>query len=98
MSTGRLVCVGETLWDVLPHGEFLGGAPLNVALHATRLGLGATVVTRVGNDTRGLNAVDRIRTLGVDTRLIQIDPELPTGTAEATLGADGSASYRFPAP
>ena len=98
MSTGRVICVGETLWDVLPSGEFLGGAPLNVALHATRLGLSATVVSRVGRDDRGFRALERIRSLGVDTRLIQTDPVHPTGIAEATLGADGSASDRCPAP
>lgn len=98
MSTGRVICVGETLWDVLPTGEFLGGAPLNVALHATRLGLSASVVSRVGRDDRGSRALERIRSLGVDTRLIQIDPEHPTGIAEATLAPDGSATYRFPAP
>jgi fructokinase len=98
VSIGRLICVGETLWDVLPHGEFLGGAPLNVALHATRLGLDATVISRVGNDQRGRRAIERMRSMGVDTQFVQIDPVLPTGTAEATLGADGSASYQFPAP
>ena len=98
MSTGRVICVGETLWDVLPTGEFLGGAPLNVALHATRLGLAATVVSRVGSDDRGTRALDRIRSLGVDTRLIQTDSVNPTGIAQATLGSDGSATYQFPAP
>jgi len=98
VATGRVICVGETLWDVLPHGEFLGGAPLNVALHATRLGLSSAVVSRVGADVRGESALARIRALGVDTALVQVDPLHPTGIAEATLGVDGSASYRFPHP
>jgi fructokinase len=93
-----VICVGETLWDVLPDGEFLGGAPLNVALHATRLGLSTAVISRLGSDQRGQLALERMRALGVDTRLVQIDPVHPTGIAEATLGPDGSASYRFPAP
>jgi len=38
MIPASVLCVGETLWDVLPTGEFLGGAPLNVAAHLVRLG------------------------------------------------------------
>jgi sugar/nucleoside kinase (ribokinase family) len=87
VSTGRVICVGETLWDVLPTGEFLGGAPLNCSA-ALRLAWAypATVVSRVGSDDRGSRALDRIRSLGVDTRLIQSDPVHPTGIAQATLG------------
>lgn len=98
MSTGRVICVGETLWDILPNGEFLGGAPMNVALHATRLGLSAAVVSRVGADARGQRALERMHALGVDTQLVQIDALRPTGIAAATLGPDGSASYQFPSP
>jgi fructokinase len=98
VSPARLLCVGETLWDVLPHGEYLGGAPLNVAAHATRLGLGVGLVSRVGNDERGRRALAEIGRRGVDAALLQVDPALPTGIAEATLDATGSASYRFPAP
>ncbi len=94
----RFFCIGETLWDVLPSGEFLGGAPLNVALHAARLGCNVTLVSRLGTDARGDRARAQIASLGVPTSLIQIDPARPTGIAQATLGPDGSASYRFPAP
>jgi fructokinase len=94
----KLLCVGEMLWDVLPEGEFLGGAPLNVALHARRLGLDTQLVSRLGDDDRGRRAFDRVRALGLTGDLIQIDPTYPTGIAAATLGADGSASYQFPFP
>ena len=98
MAVSRLICVGETLWDVLPQGEFLGGAPLNVATHAARLGLEARLVSRVGGDDRGRRALAEIRRRGVDIALLQIDPTLPTGIAQASLDAAGSASYHFPAP
>jgi len=93
-----VVCVGETLWDVLPHGEYLGGAPLNVAAHLSRLGVDTRLVSRVGADRRGREALERIAALGLDTRLVERDADLPTGTAEARVDASGSASYRFPAP
>lgn len=97
MPPGSAICVGEALWDVLPHGEFLGGAPLNVAAHATRLGLRARLLSRVGDDVRGRRALAELAARGVDSSLVQVDPLLPTGTAQATLDAAGAASYRFPA-
>ncbi len=98
MPASRLICFGETLWDVLPQCEFLGGAPLNVASHAAHLGLDARLVSRVGADNRGHRALAEIERRGVSTALVQVDPTLPTGIAEATLDAGGSANYRFPAP
>ncbi len=93
-----MLCVGETLWDVLPQGEFLGGAPLNVAAHLVRLGRPALPVTRVGDDARGAEAVRRMRSLGIATDLVQLDRELPTGEARAVIGADGAAAYAFKQP
>jgi len=83
---------------VLAHGEFLGGAPLNVAAHLTRLGFPALLVSRVGADERGRRALQEMRALGLDTRLVQIDADLPTGIARADVDAAGAASYVFPAP
>ncbi len=98
MSAVPVVCLGETLWDVLPTGEFLGGAPLNVAAHLTRLGTPALLVSRVGADERGRRAFSELKALGLDTSRVQVDPWLPTGEARATLDAAGAASYAFLAP
>lgn len=98
MSEPTVLCLGETLWDILPHGEFLGGAPLNVAAHLTRLGVRAVLVSRVGADPRGRAALAEMRALGLDTARVQIDPWLPTGEARAALDASGSASYVFLQP
>lgn len=93
-----IVCFGEILWDVLPRGTFLGGAPLNVAAHLARLGQKAELVSRVGPDERGLAAKARVRELGVGDCSLQQDYALPTGEARAVLAADGSASYEFETP
>jgi len=53
MNRPKILCAGETLWDVLPAGEFLGGAPFNVAGHAARIGAHALLATRLGKDSRG---------------------------------------------
>ena len=93
MST--ILCAGETLWDVLPTGEFIGGAPFNVAGHAARLGAHALLAARIGDDARGRRALEAAQALGIDTSLVQIDPQLPTGEARAVLDATGSAHYEF---
>jgi len=93
-----VLCVGETLWDVLPTGEFLGGAPLNVAAHLVRLGTPAALVSRVGIDWRGHLALERMHELHLDTSHVQTDARLPTGEARAVLDATGSASYAFLEP
>jgi len=98
MNRPKILCAGETLWDVLPAGEFLGGAPFNVAGHAARIGAHALLATRLGKDARGRRALEQARALGVDLSLVQIDPKLPTGEARAVLDASGSAHYEFLSP
>ena len=98
MSQPVILCAGETLWDVLPSGEFLGGAPFNVAGHAARLGARALLATRLGRDERGARALEVAHSLGIDTVLAQHDPQLPTGEARAVLDTTGSAHYVFLTP
>ncbi len=98
MTATTILCAGETLWDLLPGGEFVGGAPFNVASHCARLGARALLVTRLGKDERGRRALDQARANGLDLSLLQIDPRLPTGVARAVLDAAGSASYEFLRP
>jgi fructokinase len=93
-----IVCAGEALWDVLPRGEFIGGAPFNVASHAARLGARALLLTRLGDDARGERALSLARENGVDTSLVQRDATLATGEARAVLDASGSAHYEFLTP
>ncbi len=73
-----VVIWGELLWDRFPDGPQLGGAPANVAWHLAQAGGWAQLVTRVGDDDAGREAVERIAQL-VDTDLVQVDPERATG-------------------
>ncbi|MDT7858383.1 PfkB family carbohydrate kinase [Rubrivirga sp. S365] len=83
--TGEILCVGELLWDALPKGLFLGGAPLNVAFHLHALGERVAVVSRVGDDRLGREALRRMADRGVATELVQVDPELDTGFVRVSL-------------
>lgn len=93
IASPALVCFGECLWDILPRGIFLGGAPMNVAYHASRLGLVALPVSAVGRDLLGDEALARIAAWGVDTTFVTRVRRRPTGTVRAKLDPRGSASY-----
>ena len=80
MTEPRLVLgLGELLWDVLPEGPRLGGAPANFAVMAGRLGNHAALLSRIGRDDPGRTAVDRLDPLPVDASLLQVDPVHETG-------------------
>lgn len=85
--------LGELLWDLLPAGPQLGGAPANFALHARALGAEAALVTRVGRDARGREARARLAAAGLPADLVQEDPVAPTGTVGVTLAADGQPAF-----
>jgi fructokinase len=86
-------CFGEVLWDCLPRGLFLGGAPLNVAAHLVRLGVPASMISAVGDDVLGDEALARIEGYGVDARYVARLKGIPTGSVGVKLDADGNAKY-----
>lgn len=92
-----IACLGEILWDVLPRGIFLGGAPLNVAYHLSRQGLRALPVSAIGRDFLGGEVRRRMQLWGVDASGVADAARRPTGTVLATLDARGVARYRFAA-
>lgn len=88
-----IIGLGEVLWDLLPTGKQLGGAPANFAYHAHALGARAWVVTRIGQDELGNEILGRFRALGLPTDLISIDPVAPTGTVSVQLSSDGQPRF-----
>ena len=92
MNQPVIVGLGEVLWDLLPHGKFLGGAPANFAFHASQLGAEGIVASAVGRDVLGDEIVARLESLGLSTDYLQRN-DSPTGTVTATLDTEGKASY-----
>lgn len=88
-----IVGIGELLWDLLPSGVHLGGAPANFCYIASVLGASATIVSRVGTDELGSRAVKTLGEHGLNTLMVQSDAEHPTGTVNVTLSGDGLPSY-----
>lgn len=97
MSSFTIVGLGELLWDCLPEGRKLGGAPANFAYHASILGNKGITATRVGTDDLGNEAVAMLEKAGLDTSFIQRDEKHPTGTVDVTVDEKGHANYTFAA-
>jgi fructokinase len=93
VSPPLIVGIGEILWDLLPAGRQLGGAPANFAYHANALGAHGAVVSRVGDDDLGREILQRLDALGVDRTHVSTDPDYPTGTVDVRLDPAGVPTY-----
>jgi fructokinase len=89
----KFVGIGEVLWDLLPGGRQLGGAPANFAYHASALGAEGILVSRVGRDESGREILRRLEDLGLRTEAVEEDPTAPTGTVTVELTASGQPQF-----
>jgi fructokinase len=89
----RIVSFGETLWDLLPAGPELGGAPLNFAYRATLLGHRSTIISRLGRDDLGEKARNHLVALGMDDACLQWDTTYPTGIVEIFFDKNKNPDY-----
>lgn len=86
-----IVGMGEALWDVLPEGKKLGGAPANFAYHVSQFGLNSRVVSAVGQDKLGTEILDNFRQKQL-YGMVETVP-YPTGTVQVELDAEGVPCY-----
>lgn len=89
----KIVGIGEVLWDLLPSGRQLGGAPGNFAYHAHALGASACVITRVGADDYGAAIRQRFEQQGIAHSTVQVDESAPTGTVMVTFTEKSHPNY-----
>lgn len=89
----KIISLGEVLWDLFPEGERFGGAPANFACHAAILGGEVSMVSAVGDDARGRDAIKILQGYDIDVSLIQIISDAPTGTVGVTLDAKGKPAF-----
>ena len=94
----NIVCFGEVLWDMLPGGRKLGGAPLNVALRAQSVGNKVNIISAVGNDQPGREILKEVKEYSVNTNHIQITENYETSKVLVSLNEKGSASYDIKYP
>ncbi len=88
-----LVGLGEILWDMLPEGKQLGGAPANFAYHAQTLGAKGIVASCIGDDQLGNEITQRLETLKLQRQYIAVDKEHPTGTVTVKLDDKGVPDF-----
>lgn len=88
-----VVGLGEVLWDVFDNEAHFGGAPANFASHAAALGAEAHMVSCVGEDERGEEALRRLRANGVHVDTMTSTPHAMTGVVQVRLNAQGMPSY-----
>ncbi|HXN23813.1 MAG TPA: carbohydrate kinase [Candidatus Dormibacteraeota bacterium] len=94
----NLISIGEVLWDVVEDTEHLGGAPLNFAAHAARLGHSPYLVSAVGSDDRGNRALTQMQAFGLTTEYIRSVADQPTGFVSVTLHHGGQPSFTIHRP
>jgi fructokinase len=89
--------IGELLWDILPEGARLGGAPSNFTVMAGRLGNHAAILSRIGRDDLGRQAIDRLNPMPVDTSCLEVDLLHETGQVTVDF-VEGQPHYTIHQP
>ena len=93
ISDSIVVGMGEALWDVLPEGKKIGGAPANFAYHVKQFGLPSCVVSAIGDDALGAEIMENFNAKELDT-LIETVP-YPTGTVQVEIDQAGIPQYEI---
>ena len=88
-----IVGMGEALWDVLPEGKKIGGAPANFAYHVSQFGFDSRVVSAVGNDELGDEIMEVFKEKQLKNQIERVD--YPTGTVQVTLDDEGVPCYEI---
>lgn len=94
MAKKIITGIGEIVWDMLPAGARLGGAPFNFTFMADRLGAEGHIVSAVGDDELGTKTLGDITDLGLDTSGVQRNA-FPTGRVLVTLDDQGIPQYEI---
>lgn len=89
----KIVGLGEALWDMLPEGKKLGGAPANFAYHAGQFGLDTLAISAVGEDQLGDETLSALEEKGL--KYIMPRVPFPTGTVQVELDAQGVPAYEI---
>lgn len=89
--SGIVVGIGEALWDMLPDGKKLGGAPANFACHVSQLGFDSCVISAVGDDDLGRELVAQLSDKNI--RMLVSTVPYPTGTVQVSLDEKGVPCY-----
>src|SRR5437762_279007 len=93
-----ICCFGEILWDILPGGKQLGGAPMNVAAHLQQLGLLSVMISNVGDDELGNEIKAWMRSKNFIPDFIQTDKIHRTGIVNVDVSDRNHVTYEIVQP
>lgn len=88
-----VIGIGEALFDVLPEGKKLGGAPANFAYHVSQFGIESCAVSAMGNDELGKELIGELNEHQLNYQIETVD--YPTGTVQVSLDANGIPAYEI---
>ena len=91
MENQVIVGMGEALWDVLPEGKKIGGAPANFAYHVSQFGFPSCVVSAIGDDALGKEIIENFTSKGLDQLIAEVP--YPTGTVQVEIDQTGIPLY-----
>ncbi|MBQ7791869.1 MAG: hypothetical protein IJ367_00025 [Clostridia bacterium] len=93
----KVLAFGEILFDCYPTDRKIGGAPLNFCAHLAKLGAEVSILSAIGKDSNGEEAVRIVKEFGVDTRYLQVSSHFPTGMCRVTY-CEGEPQYELVYP
>ena len=92
----NIVGLGEILWDILPSGKQLGGAPANFAYYTQELsGVASSVVSCVGADASGQELLSYLERFSLNTKYVGVDNQHPTGSVLVEIDAKQNHSFNI---
>jgi len=91
----NIAAIGEILWDNFPDGKELGGAPTNFAIMSKYIGSNAFVISAVGDDFSGKEILEKLHQIGINTDLLQINPNYKTGEVNISVDNAGNPKYEI---
>lgn len=89
----KIVAFGEVVWDILPNGKVLGGTPSNLVFRCNSFNEEGFLLSRIGDDELGNEALKRLNELGISDENVQMDTEFPTGTVTISFDENNESNY-----
>lgn len=89
----KIVAFGEVVWDILPNGKVLGGTPSNLVYRCNSFNEEGFLLSRIGDDELGNEALKQLNELGISDENVQMDTEFPTGTVTISFDENNESNY-----
>jgi len=91
----KILSFGEILWDVYPDSKYIGGAPLNFAAHLSKQGFEVYMLSALGNDELGRDALNQLKKWNISSDLVAVSSTHKTGMCQVTLNENSVPSYKL---